>query len=272
MARSTTKKDTATAAVDEEVQTLETTDSAASDLARQLAETTALLAQMREMLAAEAAAKAQLQARLSVQGGGNAFGEMMVGIRNISSVTVGIAPIIRGDSAIQLNANLGNGDPGTASVLSFAAWREFRKHRFVREGLVVRDDSVLGNAFTQAPVDQIHELPPEALVNAIPDPVQWIESRTEAEIRADIAKLTSDFALLRLRETVNDKLRYLESLRPRATKAEQVYAANAALSELPGTYRLVDELTSMRLEGRADLTTQQLSDDSSNGNKIRIRL
>lgn len=266
-----TKKSTATAAPSAESEVVAAAAEPNADMAKQLADALAMVQQLTAMVQSEAASKAQMQARLSVQGGGNAFGELMVGIRNISDQTVGIPPIIRGDTAMQLNANFGDGEPGTASLMSYAAWLEFRKHKYVREGLVIRDDSVVGRSFSTAPEDEPKDMPAEARYNALSDPKAWIESRTEDEIRRDLPLITSEFALFRLRRIVSEKLAELENRYPRATKAEQVYAAQRSLMELPGNYRVVDDLTTMRIEGRSDLTTDMLSGNAS-GNRLQIKL
>ena len=207
-------------------------------------------AQLRESLEAQTSAKAMMQTRLAAQnpiGHQQPWTELMVGIRNVSDNTIGIKGAF-GNADLQLNADLGTGDPGCATMVSYAWYREIRKGREFRNGMIVRDDSVLGPGFSIAPPDRDIDLPAEHARNIVHDPVEWIESRDEAQIRADFEAMTSEESMQRLRRAVDDKLRALESTQERKTVEEQVKAANYALRNLPTKYALIDSLVTIRLE------------------------
>lgn len=178
----------------------------------------------------------------------NPYSEVMVGIRSCSDNTIGI-PGAFGQPPLQLHADLGHNDPGSTAIIPYAWWKELRKGKYVRRGLICRDDTILGG-LPKAPDDRPADMPEESLLNTVPNPVAWIEMRTEKNIRQDLGKITSEETLLRIRRVVDDAIVELESQRPRSTKQEQVAAAKWALAELPGKYRLVDDLITQRLEGR----------------------
>ena len=94
-----------------------------------------------------------------------------------------------------------------------------------------------------APADAPNEIHPEWKLNAIPNPVEWIESRDEAKIRKDIDRMTSPDSLRRLRRVVDDELRKLQI---KFKDAEN--PAKKSIDELPIKYRLIDELTTSKLE------------------------
>jgi hypothetical protein len=171
----------------------------------------------------------------------------MVGIRNVSDNTIGI-PGMNGHAPLQLLADLGSHEPGSTAVIPYAQWRELVKGRLVRNGLIVRDDSIVGPGLHHAPPDRPEDLPPDAQHNAILDPKDWIDSRTEDEIQDELERITSEESLQRIRRAVDNALTELESRRPRNTKDEQIEAAKWAMARLPAKYRKVDELITERLE------------------------
>lgn len=225
-------------------------------LQAQLAAAQAAVDELRAQLESQTIAATAHQARLAaaVPTHRAAYGELMVGIRNVSDTAIGIPPQFKGDDEIQLFPDFGNNEPRQVAVISYGRWRELRKGTLVERGLIVRDDSVLGRAYSAAPADQDHELPPNAKHNVIPDPVAWIESRTEAELRADLARITAEEGLRRLRRAVDQRLRQLELKYPRETLRQQADAARRALAELPANYRLIDELVEQRIQ---DLFTRE---------------
>lgn len=208
--------------------------------------------QYREMVEQQAAANAAMKSRLSAYNPSqNPYAELMVGIRNVSDNTLGIAEM-NGNAEFQLMADFGNGEPGSCQIIPYAQWRELRKGKFVRNGMIVRDDSIIGPGTPVAPDDRPEDLPAEAKHNAILDPKDWIESRSESEIHAGLAQITNEESLQRIRRAVDDELRKLEATQPRGTKEQQIKAAKLALARLPGKYRMVDELITTRLEAPED--------------------
>jgi len=205
--------------------------------------------QLRTLLEQQTGAAQAMKSRLTAinPSAQNPYSELMVGIRNVSDNTIGI-PAMNGQPPIQLLADFGEHEPGSTSVIPYAQWRELVKGKLVRNGAVVRDDSVVGPGLHSAPVDRPSDLPQEAAYNAILDPKQWIDSRTEDEIQEDLERITSEESLQRIRRAVDDALRALEARRPRNTKDEQIEAAKWAMARLPAKYRKVDELITERLE------------------------
>jgi hypothetical protein len=172
-----------------------------------------------------------------------AVGDLWVGVRNISDLTVGIPSPFDTEPDLQLYANIGTPEPGMVSVISYAWWLQIRKGPHIANGLIIRDDRVLGNSWTAAPEDRAEDLPRDHTRNQIPDPEAWITSKTEAEIREGIAKLTAPAAMWRLRRVVDEKVREYQKDYP----VEDENRAVKAYERLPALYVLVDNLTSQRL-------------------------
>lgn len=206
---------------------------------------------LRAAVETQSAAAAAHQARLarSVPEHRTPFGELMVGIRNISDTPVGIQPQFKGDPSVNLNHDHGVDDPAQVQIISYTWWRELRKSTLVAKGFIMRDDSVLGDHYAKAPADQPGEVAPDHVFNAVVNPQEWVNSRDETELRAGIEKMTSEDSLRRVRRVVDDFLRAEENKYPRSTIEEQQVAAAKAIKALPGKLRLVDELVSDRLEG-----------------------
>lgn len=171
--------------------------------------------------------------------------ELMVGIRNISSMTVGIKPQFPGDVEVTLHADFGENDPKSVAIISYVLWRSLRTQKQVRMGWIMRDDTVLGETDLRAPEDRPEDMPDEFYKNAVPDPVQWIEQRDEAQLRADIEAMTSENSLRRIRGVIDQELRRLQRTYPDFGTPE---AAKRAVRELPARYAWLDELITMRLE------------------------
>lgn len=202
---------------------------------------------------------AVLARMLTEQNKGQTSAQAMVGIRNISDMTVGERGAF-GAPDIHLHASRDRNDPNTVTVIPFAWWRELRKGKLVANGVIMRDDSVLGEGYLKAPEDRPEDLASTHAVNAVPDPKEWIESRTESEIRADLPKITSINSLRRIRRAVDDKILEIAAAMPDIyrdmTPASNKYLPPGgwdqrkvrALEELPALYRLVDDMTTRLIE------------------------
>lgn len=198
------------------------------------------LARSEGTLASLSAAQASLVERSSVKG--PVSSQVMVGIRNVSDNTLGIAGKF-GEPDIHLHADLGDKDPASVAIISYAWWREIRKSRRVAEGQIIRDDTILGGSYLTAPEDRPEDMPKDAARHIILDPVQWIESRNEAQIREDLAQIKFEPTFQRIRRAVSLKLKELEATHPGDDRA-----VVKAMSELSMKYKLVDELTTIAIE------------------------
>lgn len=237
------------------------------ELRKQLEASQQAQEELRNMVEQQTAANAAVKTRLAVQTSQQSptpWSELMVGIRNCSDNTIGI-PGKYGNADVQLHANLGSDDPGQTAIISYAWYREIRKDPLMRNGMIRRDDSILGTSFTAAPADSPGDLPAEHYLNLVIDPQAWIESRSEPELIDGLEAITSMETLQRIRRVVDVKLKELESTRPRTTRSEQAAAAQWALSRLPSKYRTVDEITSLRIEER------DLPQEPGAGRKIHIK-
>ncbi len=212
--------------------------------------------ELRALLEQQSAAGTALRSRLSAinDNAQNPYSELMVGIRNVSDNTVGI-PAMLGNPPIQLAAPMGDDDTGASAPISYAQWRELRKGKLVRDGAIMRDDTVVGAGLSVAPADLAKDLPPTHKHNAIRDPKAWIDERSEDEIREELDRITSEESLQRIRRTVDDELRRIEATRPvsdalphKERLKAQASRARWAISSLPAKYRLVDDLITSRLE------------------------
>jgi len=217
--------------------------------AEQLKAAEAEVERLRQMVETQTAAAALHQSRLaSVLPTHRAVGaELMVGIRNISDETIGLKSKIPGEPEIQLHADLGQTDPASVGVISYAWWRDLRQSSYVERGMLMRDDAALGESFAPAPPDRPQDLPAAFYPNAIVDPRAWIDSRDEDQLRADLEKITSEPSLWRLRRVVDEALRTLAQQWPDDPKA-----GRRAKAALPAKLRLVGTLTTMRIEPEKD--------------------
>lgn len=172
-------------------------------------------------------------------------GQLVVGVRNVSNYTVSFTDKTSGVPVeYTLHPEMpGVADPNTRAVVSYAFWQKLRVGKQVAEGLIVRDDSVLGNSDNAAPADRLGDLPPEAEYNVVLNARDWITSRSEQQIRDDIAKMTSGPSLRRLMYAVDQEVirvgdKY-EGMKDRATRA---------VRDLPAVFRMVDELADERMD------------------------
>lgn len=204
-------------------------------------------ARLREMVELQSAAAQTHQARLAsaLPTHRVAGGELMVGIRNICDSTVGIPPQFPGDIPVTLHADLDPNDPRRVAVISYTLWRSIRGGSLVGQGLIMRDDTVLGDTFNIAPEDRPGEVHDDFTKNAVVDPKEWIHSRTEDEIRRDIDLMTSDESLRRIRRVIDDELRAIQATYPDKGTVE---SAKRALRQLPAKYAWLDEHITMKLE------------------------
>lgn len=212
-----------------------------------------------ELLAQQMFNAAVLANALQKQQQSQVSAQAMVGIRNVSDMTVGIRGEF-GAKDVHLHAATTPNDPNTVTIIPFAWWAELRKGKLVNDGVIVRDDTIMGEGYLRAPEDRPEEMAPNHQVNAIKDPKQWIESRDEAAIRRDLVAITSVNSLRRVRRAVDDKIKELAASMPDSYR-DQTPASNGflpkggwdmrkvrALQELPALYRLVDDLTTQRIE------------------------
>jgi hypothetical protein len=248
----------------------------ASAVPADLAKLAGTLADMQEMLTALRAENAQLREQVDAQttaaehhqvrhAAKNAFhaiqgSELVVGIRNVSDNVVGIKGWPEGEPDISLNADVPGSD-NTSAVITYVHWRRLRSGPFVKQGLIIRDDSILGNAFNAAPPDQPGDLPAEAAINVILDPAAWIADRSEEDLIRDIAALTSDDSLRRLRGYID---RSLYAIQRQLTNPWSAEAAQEAVARLPAKLQKVDDLVTRKLErddpdGGAPLANLELS-------------
>lgn len=192
----------------------------------------------------------QTQARLTQQIGAQRpmvpMGQLVVGVRNVSNYTVGLVDRTSGTPIeYSLNPEVpGVADPNVCAVVSYAYWQQLRKSNYVGRGLIQRDDTVLGPADNAAPEDRPQDMHPEAEQNTVLNPREWILGLSEDELRSRIFAITSEPTLRRLQHAVDQEIlrigaeRYLGSPE-RATKA---------IRDLPGRFRIVEELAAERLD------------------------
>lgn len=167
----------------------------------------------------------------------------MVGIRNISDYTIGI-PAKFGDPELQLFPDLNANDPNSVAVVSFASWKALLRGPYVAKGMIIRDDTVLGPGYVVAPADRPSDYAPGTEANQVPNPVEWVESRTEAQVREDLAKMTSEPSLRRVRRAVDLKLKELQATYSDAVENKQL----KSWEDLPVIYRFVEDYTTRKLE------------------------
>lgn len=194
---------------------------------------------------------AQQQARMAQQLGGfnrsyAPTGQLVVGVRNISNYSVGMVDKTSG-VPIEYNLNPeveGVADPKTRAVVSYAFWQQLRKGNLVQKGLIMRDDTVLGPADNAAPEDRPQDVHPEAELNVVLDPREWILSKSEPEIRDAIAKMTSEPTLRRLAYAVDQEILRIGDAKYQGDEQR----AEKSIRDLPAMFRLVEELVEDRLD------------------------
>jgi hypothetical protein len=114
----------------------------------------------------------------------------------------------------------------------------------VGNGLIVRDDSILGAADNGAPEDRPQDLHPDHAKNVVLNPRMWIMDRTEEEIRTAISEMTSEPTLRRLLYAVDQEVVLI---------GEKKYLgdperARKSIRDLPALFRVVEELAEERLD------------------------
>lgn len=190
--------------------------------------------------------QAQMAAQLGASSKQYAGGQLMVGIRNVSNYSVGLLDKTSG-TPIEYNLNPereGVADPRTSAVISYAYWQQLRTARPVAQGLIVRDDTILGAADNAAPEDRPQDMHPDHAKNVVLNPREWVMSRTEDEIREAIAAMTSEPTLRRLLYAVDQEIVRI---------GEEKYLGDAdrarkAIRDLPALFRVVEELADERLD------------------------
>lgn len=191
--------------------------------------------------------QAQMSAILALGGQKTVVGgKALVGIRNVSSYTVGLVNKIQGEQGeLQLHpAHFAAPDPNSTAVISHQFWTTLRKGKIVENGQIIRDDSLVSDPSLVGPPDRPEDMPAVAAKNLVINPFQWIESRDEDQLRVSIAEMTSEPSLRRLAAAVDWKI---------WTIGEEKYKGNPerakfAIRDCPAKYRFVDTLVEERLE------------------------
>lgn len=188
--------------------------------------------------------KGMMQAVMAGQSKPVHTGKPVVGIRNISSYTIGLINKIPGEEGeIQLHVEpFGEHNPSARAVISETYWNTLKKGKEVRKGLLVRDDSFL-TTDNVAAKDNPEEIPAEFYVNAIEDPFTWIESKTDDELQQAIFALTSEASLRRLQAAVTHKIREVGQQFP-----DDSERGKKALRALPSKYHRVEQLVLEHLD------------------------
>lgn len=193
---------------------------------------------------------AQLQAQinlLAIKGTATIIGgKQVVGIKNISSYTIGVMNKIQGEQGEVTLHPLrleGSYDPACYATISLQFWQQLRKEKIVQQGMIVRDDSHLAGVENIAPPDRTEDIHPEFWANAIADPVTWVESKTDEELREAIGKITSEPTLRRLLATVDHKIKLLGM-----AYEDDPERAKKAVRDLPSKYRYMEQLALDKLE------------------------
>jgi hypothetical protein len=206
---------------------------------------------LRSIVDTQARSQKTLSQRLSAMNPHRAgSAELWVGIRNVSDVTIGQESPFPNEPDLHLYADLGTPDPNQVAVVSYAWWQQLRKGRLVAQGLIMRDDTILGSSYAAAPDDRPGDLVAGWEHNLVPDPQAWIDEKDEVELRAALDRVTSTATLHRLRRVID---RYLtEAQEKLKLDPLEKNRAKKALRSLPAKYQLVDQLITMRLEGDED--------------------
>lgn len=200
-----------------------------------------------EMEKQMAAMQAQMATVLAMGGGKTVVsGKALVGLRNISSYTIGLVNTIQGEQGeIQLHAaHFAKADPESTAVVSHQFWTTIRKGKIVANGQLIRDDSLVSDQSLIGPQDRPEDLPANAEINQVVDPFVWIDSRDEQQIREDVAKMTSDPSLRRLAAAVDWKIWTIGEEKYKHDEERAKYA----IRDCPAKYRFLDTLVEERIE------------------------
>jgi hypothetical protein len=179
--------------------------------------------------------------------------DKFVGIRNISNACIGVPNPVRGQvDLLNLHSDFIDPtdptafmpNPNATQVVTHAVWMQLRRSSHYDNGLIVRDDSILGDSYEPAQADAPNELAPNWAKNAVINPAHFIESRNEQELASAIGEMTSELSLKRLLTAVNQRIE----------KQRLVYSEDdprreeRALSGIPAIYTKVEQLVLDRLE------------------------
>jgi hypothetical protein len=193
----------------------------------------ALKDMLAQVLGAAAGAKAAVQPH-----------QLYVGIRNVSSDTLGI-PAQFGEPALSLHpTKAGLADPHAAAIINYPRWQALRRSTVYDLGLVVRDDSILGDVHAHAPADRPEELAPNHATNLVLDPHAFITEHSDEELRARVGAMTSEQSLRRLWRAVDDKITEAQQGIDRKDRK----AVERAVASLPSKYQFVEKLVVERLD------------------------
>ena len=188
--------------------------------------------------------------------------EPMVGIRNISSLTIGLlSPFPASEADVQLHGpRYYEQDPkrmipdgNMVAQISHKWWQQLRRQSFVRKGMIVRDDSILSAGVPRAPEDPEDAIHPEAKINAIHDPFEWIESKDEKQLTAAVNALTSEASVRRILAAVNQAIeaeRVKMNLPVEGSTADDEGMNNeeTALQNVSWRYKKAEEIALIKLE------------------------
>lgn len=174
---------------------------------------------------------------------------MSVGLRNISSFTIGISDSpTPNEEDVQLAAAV-SGQKGGVAVVSYPWYRQIRSGRLFGKGMLVRDDSVLGPIDVPAPADAEGDIHPDHKKHSVEFPHEWIESRSEAQLRRDIKTITDEAPLRRIAAAVDDKVE--EYRKKFGCDGQDKEKEEEAALALPSAYTLVEKLVEQRLNEMA---------------------
>lgn len=178
--------------------------------------------------------------------------ERYVGVRNISNdcialpnPTPGLPPLLElhPEFVDPQDPTRFVSNPNAVQVVSHAVWMQLRRGSLYDKGMIIRDDSVLGETYAPAPPDAPTELAAGWAKNAVLDPVAFIE-RPEYELRAAIEVMTSEQSLRRLLTAVNQRI---EKERMALQSNGDPTKEERALRNMPAIYHLAEELVLSRL-------------------------
>ena len=201
-----------------------------------------------EALERAEAEKRALTDLLSRQNPGIAMGTsgMVVGIRNVSSYTLGLvgSPIAT-EAEVQLYPEFDGPNPNSVAVISYAWWQQLRRGKWFDRGMIIRDDSVLGDAHQKAPADRPSDLAANHSKNVVLDPHKFISAKSEDELRDAINNMTSEESLRRLWAAVDEQI---GRERVKFAHLESKVREEKAVRALPAMYKLAEDLVIARLD------------------------
>ena len=173
-------------------------------------------------------------------------GTLVVGLRNVSNYTIGLTDTTTGQEIVHtLHPEVaGFPDPKTRAIVSYAFWQQLRSGKQVGNGLIVRDDTVLGPAENAAPEDRPEDMHPAHAQNVVLNPRQWILDHPEDAMRDKVAAMTSEPTLRRLIEAVDLEVWNLGEQKFK----DDPDKARKAIKALSSVFRSAEELFYERLD------------------------